>query len=182
MKTEVTPADNSTDNRSVKPSSKKPQMPDAPVSHREKHGPEGGEARGNDEKSLPLNAGAPLEESWSRLVDIIAERHPSIAPNLAHSKLVRLTDNRLEIEVNGSVFNLNRIKKRDSLHILREISSDFFNKKMDVKIRAGKGTKNTNGRQDKEKVNRLKSDLLRHPVVADAIEIFNGKLVDVDVS
>jgi hypothetical protein len=53
---------------------------------------------------------------------------------------------------------------------------------MDVKIRAGKGTKNTNGRQDKEKVNRLKSDLLRHPVVADAIEIFNGKLVDVDVS
>jgi hypothetical protein len=77
---------------------------------------------------------------------------------------------------------LNRMRKRDSIKILKAISSDFFGRKMDVKIKAGEETKNINSRQDQEKASRLKKDLLSHPVVADAIEIFNGKLVDVDVS
>jgi DNA polymerase-3 subunit gamma/tau len=123
-----------------------------------------------------------LEDTWRRLLDIISEKHPSIAPNLIHSRLTGLEDDRLEIEVNGSVFNLNRMKKKDSLKILKEISSDFFGRKMDVKVRAGKEMKNSNGRQDQEKASRLKRDLLSHPLVADAIEIFNGKLVNIDVS
>ena len=77
---------------------------------------------------------------------------------------------------------MNRMRKRDSIKILKEISSDFFSRQMDVKINAGKEMKNSNGRQDQEKANRLKRDILSHPVVADAIEIFKGKLVDVDVS
>jgi DNA polymerase-3 subunit gamma/tau len=123
-----------------------------------------------------------LEDTWRRLLDIVSEKHPSIAPNLIHSRLTGLEDDRLEIEVNGSVFNLNRMKKKDSLKILKEISSDFFGRKMDVKVRAGKEMKNSNGRQDQEKASRLKRDLLSHPLVADAIEIFNGKLVNIDVS
>jgi hypothetical protein len=41
---------------------------------------------------------------------------------------------------------------------------------------------NMNGQPKREKIdaaNRLKKDLLHHPLVADAIEIFNGKLVDI---
>ena len=123
-----------------------------------------------------------MEDGWRRLMDILSEKHPSIAPNLMHSRLIGIRDNVLEIEVNGSVFNLNRMKKRDSIHILKETASDFFGRRMDVIIKAGKKMKNNNGRQEHEKANRLKREILSHPLVADAIEIFNGKLVDVDIS
>jgi DNA polymerase-3 subunit gamma/tau len=122
------------------------------------------------------------EDVWRQLLDIISEKHPSIAPNLMYSRLAQIMDDFLEIEVNGSDFNLNRMRKKDSIDILKKIANDFFGREMDVKISAGKNTKNGNNRQDQLKADRLKRDLLSHPVVADAIEIFNGKLVDVDIS
>lgn len=140
------------------------------------------EKNGAEIKNSAADFSGNLEEAWRRLLDIISEKYPSIAPNLMHSRLTRLTDDHLDLEVNGSVFNLNRMRKRDSIHILKEVASDFFGRKVDVKIKAGKKIKNNNGRQDQEKASRLKKDLLDHPVVADAIEIFNGKLVDVDIS
>ena len=123
-----------------------------------------------------------MEDTWRELLDIVSEKHPSLAPNLMNSRLTGLTDDCLEIEVNGSVFNLKRMKKKVSANILKKISSDFFSRRMDVVIKAGTNIKNSNGRQGREKANRLKRNLLSHPVVADAIEIFNGKLVDVEIS
>jgi len=170
------------DRHSAAPSSAEKNSPDRPENHSVDRAPSIPEKNVTETKHSVEDFSENLEDAWQRLLDIISEKHPSIAPNLVHSRLVKLTQDGLEIEVNGSVFNLNRMRKRDSIKILKAISSDFFGRKMDVKIKAGEETKNINSRQDQEKASRLKKDLLSHPVVADAIEIFNGKLVDVDVS
>ena len=93
--------------------------------------------------------------------------------------LVKLSENTLEIEVNGSDFNYKRMRRKENIKILERISQSFFGRQMSVVIHAGV---NMNGQPQREKIdaaNRLKQDLLHHPLVADAIEIFNGKLVDI---
>jgi DNA polymerase-3 subunit gamma/tau len=118
-------------------------------------------------------------DAWQAILDVISERYPSLAPNLVHSRLVKLSENTLEIEVNGSDFNYKRMRRKENIKILESISESFFGRRMSVVIHAGV---NMGGQPKREKIdaeNRLKQDLLHHPLVADAIEIFNGKLVDI---
>ena len=125
--------------------------------------------------SVPADENDP----WKAIMDVVSERYPSLAPNLANSRLMKLSRNALEIEVNGSDFNYKRLRRKENISILENLSRSFFGRKMTVVIHAGV---NMNGQPKREKidaVNRLKQDLLDHPRVADAIEIFNGKLVDI---
>ncbi len=121
-------------------------------------------------------------DPWQAILDVISERYPSLAPNLTHSRLVKLSGNTLEIEVNGSDFNYKRMRRKENIKILEQISGSFFGRQMRVVIHPGT---NMNGQPKRERIdtaNRLKNDLLQHPLVADAIEIFNGKLVDIKTS
>ena len=108
-------------------------------------------------------------DPWQSILDVIAERYPSLAPNLAHSRLVKLSEKTLEIVVNGSDFNYKRMQRKENIKILESVSQSFFGRQMNVVIHAGV---NMNGQPKREKiyaVNRLKKDLLHHPLVADAI-------------
>lgn len=119
------------------------------------------------------------KDAWQAIKDIISERYPSLAPNLIHSRLKNLTQNTLEIEVNGSIFNEQRMRSKENIKILENISKSFFGRDMKVVLHAGT---NKNGKPKRERIdaaNRLKQELLQHPLVADAIEIFNGRLVDI---
>ncbi len=121
-------------------------------------------------------------DPWQAILDVISERYPSLAPNLTHSRLVKLSGNTLEIEVNGSDFNYKRMRRKENIKILEQISGSFFGRQIRVVIHPGV---NMNGQPKREKIdaaNRLKKDLLQHPLVADAIEIFDGKLVDLKTS
>jgi DNA polymerase-3 subunit gamma/tau len=137
------------------------------------------------EPSLPdpvLSLSVDESDPWPAILDVISERYPSLAPNLAYSRLVKLSGNTLEIEVNGSDFNYKRMRRKENIKILEQISGSFFGRKMSVVIHPGE---NMNGQPKREKIdaaNRLKKDLLHHPLVADTIEIFKGKLVDIKTS
>ncbi len=119
------------------------------------------------------------EDAWQAILGVISERYPSLAPNLNHSKFIKQSGNRIEIEVNGSGFNYQRMRTQENVKILEEIAGTFFGRHMAIVVHPGT---NMNTQPQKEKIataNRLKQDLLHHPLVADAIEIFNGKLVDI---
>jgi DNA polymerase-3 subunit gamma/tau len=126
-----------------------------------------------------LSESSDESDPWQAVLGVISERYPSLAPNLTHSRLVKLSGSTLEIEVNGSDFNYKRMRRKENIKILEQISGSFFGRQMRVVIHPGV---NMNGQPKREKIhaaNRLKKDLLQHPLVADAIEIFNGKLVDI---
>jgi DNA polymerase-3 subunit gamma/tau len=119
------------------------------------------------------------DEAWQAILGIISERYPSLAPNLSHSKIIRQSDDRIEIEVNGSGFNYQRMRTSENIKVLEEIAGTFFGRRMNVVVHPGT---NKTSLPQKDKIaaaNRLKQELLHHPLVADAIEIFNGKLVDI---
>jgi DNA polymerase-3 subunit gamma/tau len=121
-----------------------------------------------------------LKNKWEKLLSVFLEKHPSLATNLKNSKIKRLTDNQLEIEVNGNDFNINMVRKEKNIGIIKKVCRDFFEKEVDVIIGTKKITENKHHQKNSRKI-RLKQEALSHPMVTDALEIFNGKIVDVKI-
>jgi hypothetical protein len=91
-----------------------------------------------------------------------------------------LADNRIEIEVNGSHFNINMILRNKNEAIIQKVCGDFFGKEMDVVI-VPKKIQDPQHQKKKSQAGRLKQEALSHPLVTDALEIFNGNVVDVKI-
>jgi DNA polymerase-3 subunit gamma/tau len=128
----------------------------------------------------PVDHDEILENKWEKLLSIFLEKHPSLATNLKNSKIKGLTDNQLEIEVNGNDFNINMVRKEKNVGIIKKVCRDFFGKEIGVIIRTKKITEDKHHQKNSRKV-RLKQEALSHPLVTDALEIFNGKIVDVKI-
>jgi len=121
-----------------------------------------------------------LEKKWEKLFSIFLEEYQSLATNLKNSKIKRLADNRLEIEVNGNDFNIKMVRKEKNKGIIKKICSDFFGKEIDLIIHTKKIEEENHPQQTGGTVH-LKQEALSHPLVTDALEIFNGKVVDVKI-
>jgi len=158
-----------------KPKYKKDKLPDIPD-------------RQQDIKGTKSQAGTAtisdlsqdLDATWNRLFEIISKKYPSLAANLAKCTLKSLTDQSLEIEVNGNVFNAQMVRRKKNMTILKNICKDFFSKNMKIIITEKLDSNNTRDKKDRD--NHLKKEALSHPLINDAIEIFNGNVVDVKIN
>ena len=121
-----------------------------------------------------------IEEAWEKIQHIISDKNPSLAATLTRCKLKQPTPDRLEIEVTGNGFNLNQIRRDRNLNIIKKVCREVFAREMAIVITAGKDTGDDN-RKKKIESNRLKTEALSHSLVADALEIFDGKVVDVKI-
>lgn len=122
-----------------------------------------------------------FEITWNKLLDIFSKNHPALAANLAKCSLKKLTKENIEIEVHGNGYNLNMIKRDKNVAIIKKMCSKFFNEKMNLIITAENKQNNEKKQQGENQNNNLKQKALSHPLVTDAIEIFNGKVVDVKI-
>ena len=119
-----------------------------------------------------------LPDIWGRLFEIIAREHPALGGNLANAKLLKVTPEKVVLEVSGNQFNINRLRKRENSARLATICSAFFKRQVTVEVRADVE------RQKKGNVkikldNQMKQDVLSHPLIEDAIEIFQGEVIEV---
>ena len=128
----------------------------------------------------PVDQDGDVKGTWKRLLSIISEEHPSLAANLKNSMIKKLADNRIEIEVNGSHFNINMILRDKNEAIIKKVCGDFFGKEMDVVI-VPKKIQDLEHHKKKSQAGRLKQEALSQPLVTDALEIFNGNVVDVKI-
>ena len=117
---------------------------------------------------------------WGKILDILSDTSPSLATNLANSALRKLSDQRLEIEVNGNGFNINMIRRKRNMATLKRVLREFFGEKINLVINA-KVVQDEKNKAKKNQDNRLKQEALSHPLVADTLEIFDGKIVDVKI-
>lgn len=122
-----------------------------------------------------------LEITWNKLLDIFSKKHPALAANLAKCSLKKPTKQNIEIEVHGNGYNINMIKRDKNIAIIKEICSKFFEEKMNLTIKASNKQNSEKKQQGENQNNNLKQKALSHPLVTDAIEIFNGKVVDVKI-
>ena len=120
------------------------------------------------------------DEAWKRISKIISNKHPSLAANLAKCKLKKIEGHRLEIEVPGNGFTLKMIQREKNMAVLQQVCAEVLGSRKDIRL--APGTKpDDNYQKKKSHDNELKKKALSHPLVADAVEIFNGKLIDVKI-
>jgi DNA polymerase-3 subunit gamma/tau len=120
------------------------------------------------------------DEAWKRISKIISNKNPSLAANLAKCKIKKMEGHCLEIEVPGNGFTLKMIQREKNMAVLQQVCADVLGSRKDIRL--APGTKSDDNYQKKKShENKLKKKALSHPLVADAIEIFDGKLIDVKI-
>jgi hypothetical protein len=67
------------------------------------------------------------------------------------------------------------------MDLLKQVCTDIFGIPKDIQFFIEDAVEDRH-RKKKTDHNQLKQKALRHPLVADAIEIFNGTLIDVKIS
>jgi DNA polymerase-3 subunit gamma/tau len=119
------------------------------------------------------------DQRWKQICEIVSQKNPSLAANLAKCKLKNIAERSLEIEVPDNGFTKNMIQREKNMAVLQQVSSELLGRKQ--KIRFTVSNSKGHHSQKKKKDHQLKQKALDHPLIADAIEIFDGKLVDVKV-
>ncbi|NNL75605.1 MAG: DNA polymerase III subunit gamma/tau, partial [Desulfobacterales bacterium] len=119
------------------------------------------------------------DEIWKRICGIIAQKNQSLAANLLKCRLKESGAHSLKIEVPGNGFTLNMLKREKNMAALRQVCQDVIGSRPDIQFTTV-DTMEDNGRKKKND-DQLKQKAINHPLVSDAIEIFDGKLLDVKI-
>ena len=118
------------------------------------------------------------EQAWTALREAICLKVPSMVSTLSDSAVSEITDDKILVTVRGTQFQLNRLNSKKAA--LNEIVCDFFQKQMHLMLDMQVNEDNDRGKKIKQE-KQIRDEAVRHPLIADAIEIFNGDIVDVKV-
>jgi DNA polymerase-3 subunit gamma/tau len=137
-------------------------------------------------KAVPAKAtsthAATLGQTWEQLLGVFNERCKSLIPSLEKAVLKKVGKDFLEITVEGNSFFAARLRDQKSIEMMEEICRQFFDRKMQIRIEEKRqGTPKTKRTGENESIKHLKKEALNHPVVTDALEVFQGRVVDVKI-
>jgi DNA polymerase-3 subunit gamma/tau len=135
---------------------------------------------GRPETVMPASGPADnLAGRWQQIIETVARKNPSLAANLAKCQIKQSAGQILEIEVPGNGFTLNMIQRDKNMAVLKQVCTDILGSRYEFQFTANSSMEDKNHKKKKD--NQLKQKAIRHPLVADAIEIFDGKLIDVKI-
>jgi DNA polymerase-3 subunit gamma/tau len=119
------------------------------------------------------------EAVWAAVYEQVSQDNPSLAANLSKSSLKGIFEDRLVLEVAGNGFTLSMIQRDRNMALLNKVFAQYLGEEKQIVINTRADA--YSDVQKKSRNNQLKHEALHHPLVADAIEIFDGKLIDVKV-
>jgi DNA polymerase-3 subunit gamma/tau len=164
-----------------------PPSPPAASAPPPSEGQEGRDAQGPVPAAAPPpvsgtgpGAAGSLDAAWQRVIDIIARQQPSLVANLKKCSLRGVGSGRLEIVPPANHYASGMLRRDKHAALLKKVCAEVFGGAVDIVIAAG-GECGMNPREKRERNHTLMQQTLNHPLIADAIEIFNGKLVDVQI-
>ena len=130
-------------------------------------------------EAITGDASQNLDVIWNQLYEIIAQENPSLGASLSKCRLKQVTADRIEVEVRANGFTLNMLQREKNIAALKRICAQYFGKDKDVVLSCHPETDDRGPKKKSQDESLLKKKALSHPLVSDAIEIFNAKLIDV---
>ncbi len=130
---------------------------------------------------FPPEGDAACERFWQALLTTLQENHPALAANLKAGRLLAVDEGRLEIELHGNDFNLKRVRRKDSLGAVQTACHTVSGHRTEIVIH-GKKIDPADRREKKEREAQIRQQALSHPLVAETIDLFSGKVVDVKIT
>ena len=149
---------------------------EAPVmtAHHAAQHPNDAPDRGRADSSADAN-----DDAWSRFLVRMGQAKPSIGAALARAQLVSVSSDKFVVSMRDNDYTMNLVRKNFNLvenvcrqHADRGIHIDFVgdgNDDVQAAVTA------------KQKANELRQQMLNHPLVADAVDIFGGKIEDIKI-
>lgn len=135
------------------------------------------------ESPAPSSAGESPEAHWHAILERLSQEQPSLAACLAESRLHSMSGERIEIELPPNQFHMNWIKREKNQAILQQVCCDQLGCSAQVCLlnRDAAPDAPGGGGKDKEEAQRLKEEALDHPMVAAAMKLFQGQIIDVKI-
>jgi len=122
-----------------------------------------------------------LGATWSRLYKIISKKNPSLGASLTKCRLKQVAADHIKIEVRDNGFTLNMLQREKNKTILNKICASYFGEEKDIMLISSSEPDAERPKKKSRNDHHLRQKALSHPLVADAIEIFSGKLIDVKI-
>ena len=117
---------------------------------------------------------------WRALFQKVSDAAPSMAASLRDATVSRIDGESVEIRVAGNGFAVNMARRPKTLDVLRQVCQEYFGHPMAVTV-SGSAEPVESPMAKRGLANQKKQDALGHPLVEDALEVFEGKLVDVKI-
>ncbi|MCG6907347.1 MAG: DNA polymerase III subunit gamma/tau [Desulfobacteraceae bacterium] len=121
-----------------------------------------------------------LAQSWQHVLEKLSGRDPALKAVLAASELLRVDAAVVEIQLCGSTFSLDRARRKESIALIEALCSDYFGGPRKLVLRT-KELARDDEREKQREAARLKHEALHHPLVSEAIEVFEGQVVEVKI-
>ncbi len=122
----------------------------------------------------------PLAAAWQAIVQSVSRNYPSLGANLKKCCLRHADSKRVEIIAPATPFIRSMLQREKNLSLLKKVCAEVFGGRPDVIVTTADECGDSSAERRDRHHSRVQ-ETLNHPVVADAIEIFNGKLVDVQI-
>jgi DNA polymerase-3 subunit gamma/tau len=122
-----------------------------------------------------------LDATWKRLYEIISKKVPSLGASLTGCRLKQVADDHIEIEVRDNGFTMNMLQREKNKAALKEVCTAYFGQAKDIVLISPSEPVDEHPKKKSQNDHLIKQKALSHPLVADAIEIFNGKLIDIKI-
>jgi DNA polymerase-3 subunit gamma/tau len=130
-------------------------------------------------KALEYDNGDPLDTTWKKLITRIGKQMPALTSVLNKASLKNFKNNTITIEINGPSFALDLVKsKNDDLKL---IFNDYFQQQVTIECIQSETVESALKKQKKriEQEQHLKKNARNHPLVQEAVQLFNAKIIDV---
>ncbi len=124
--------------------------------------------------------GNDLQDRWQKVLDSLSVKFPSLYASLSNSTLSQKGDSGLEIEVNGTPYHQQLVQRSKNMAILKKACLEDFGNDMDLMVKEQERSKNENIVHANSK-REIEKEALEHPLVSDAVKIFDGKILEVKV-
>ncbi len=113
------------------------------------------------------------DDAWGRIITIIAETKPSVAAALSRSQLTGVSEAAFSVVMRDNDYKTKMVKK--NLTMIEAVCREHAGRGIQVDFSRGDadGTRAATAKQEAE---NTKQQLLNHPLVADAVDIFSGKI------
>jgi DNA polymerase-3 subunit gamma/tau len=121
------------------------------------------------------------ESAWQRISARMAQMQPSLAAQLKKCRLRSLGSGRWEIVPPDSAYAAAMLRREKNTALLQQVCAEVLGADARIAVAAA-GAPPPAPAARRERSQALVQQALNHPLVAEAIDIFNGKLIDVQIS
>jgi DNA polymerase-3 subunit gamma/tau len=135
-------------------------------------------ARARDVDRLPHQREELDQDPWSRVIGAASKMKPSVGAALPRLKLVSVSEMDIFVKVRENDFSAKMVKK--NLALIEKVCRDTTGKSIHVDFTVD-SVREKQVEKAKQQNDTIKRQLLNHPLVADAVDVFNGKIDEIKI-